>query len=198
MNKPKNLLYSLKQFLQEMKTYIALLRGINVSGQKIIKMDRLRESLKQLDFAKTQTYIQSGNIIFSCEKTDHLILETKISKLILENWDFEVPVIVRELGELIKIKNGNPFLKDVGIDTSKLHVSFLSNTPKKESINGLSNFKSPSEQFIIIEKEMYFYFPNGVGKSKLTNKLLERKLSVTCTSRNWRTVNKLIEIGENS
>ena len=197
MNKPKKLLYSLKQFSQEMNTYIALLRGINVSGQKIIKMDELRESLKQLDFAKTQTYIQSGNIIFSCKKTDHLILETKISKLILENWDFEVPVIIRELEELIKIKNGNPFLKDEGIDTSKLHVTFLSNTPKKESINGLSNFKNPSEQFKIIEKEMYFYFPNGVGKSKLTNKLFERKLSVICTSRNWRTVNKLIEIGEN-
>ena len=179
-----------------MTTYIAILRGINVSGQKIIKMDKLREHLKQLDFENTQTYIQSGNIIFNSKLTDTRLLEANIRNLILDNWGFDVPVIIRELEELWKINKENPFIKNHDIDLTKLAVTFLSEEPTKGLIEGLSTFHDPVDKFETNAREIYLYCPNGFGRSKLTNNFFERKLKVTCSSRNWKTLNKLIEIGE--
>ena len=181
-----------------MKTYIAVLRGINVSGQKLIKMDKLRELLKQLDFENIQTYIQSGNIIFNSKLTDTRLLEANIRNLILKNWGFDVPVILRELDELRRIKKENPFIENHDIDLTKLAVTFLSEEPTKDLIERLSTFNDPVDKFKTNAKEIYLHCPNGFGRSKLTNNFFERKLKVSCSSRNWKTLNKLIEIGERS
>jgi uncharacterized protein (DUF1697 family) len=179
-----------------MKTYIAVLRGINVSGQKPIKMAELKEHLKQLDIENTLTYIQSGNIIFNSKLTDYELLASNIRKLIFDRWGFDVPVILRELDELLRIKKDNPFIKNADFDPTKIAVVFLSNQPNKELIEGISTFKYPHDKFKIIGKEIYLHYPNGFGRSKLTINFFERKLKVSCTSRNWKTLNKLIEIAE--
>ncbi|NOX46055.1 MAG: DUF1697 domain-containing protein [Chlorobi bacterium] len=179
-----------------MKTYIAVLRGINVSGQKIIKMAELREHLQQLDIENTQTYIQSGNIIFNTKIDNPRSLETNIKNLIFEKWGFDVPVIVRELDDLRKIKTDNPFNKNQDIDPARLSVVFLSNEPDMELIMGLSAFRDPIDTFEIKGREIYLHCPNGFGRSKLTTNFFERKLKVICTARNLKTLNRLIEIGE--
>ena len=180
-----------------MKTYIAVLRGINVSGQKRMNMAELRERLKQLDIQNTQTYIQSGNIIFNSNLTDTKQLEANIRNLILDNWGFDVPVILRELDTLLSIKKDNPFTKNNDIDQTKIAVMFLSNQPSDELIKAISKLKDPNDKFEIIGKNIYLHCPNGFGRTKFTINFFERKLKVTCTARNLKTLNKLIEIGRN-
>ncbi len=179
-----------------MITYIAILRGINVSGQKIIKMVELRSCLQTLAIENIQTYIQSGNIVFNSKLTDTKLLEANIRNLILDNWGFDVPIIIRKLEELRKIKKENPFIKNHDIDLTKLAVTFLSEEPTKDLIEGFSTFKDPVDKFEFNTREIYLHCPNGFGRSKLTNNFFEQKLKVACSSRNWKTLNNLIEIGE--
>lgn len=177
-----------------MESYIAILRGINVSGQKKIKMEDLRQLLAELNFHDIQTYIQSGNVIFEHKKSDPLELAGQIAHQISDKYSFEVPVIVKTAAELEHVLHNNPFLKDRQEDESKLHVTFLSEIPKQELLNKIKELDHKPDEFIISDKAIYLFCPNGYGRTKLTNNFFENKLKVTATTRNWKTVNKLVEI----
>ena len=112
-------------------SYIALLRGINIGPHKRMKMKALQRSLRELGFEDVKTYIQSGNVVFKAPAADTTRLANKIEKKLLSAFGFPVPVIVRTQAELHQIIRGNSFLKEAGIDISKLHVTFLSRTPEK-------------------------------------------------------------------
>ncbi len=179
-----------------MNTYISILRGINVSGSKMIKMDALRKMYEGMGFKNVQTYIQSGNVIFQSKKTLAANLENKIAKEILENTNFEVPVLVKELDELKNVLNSNPFLDKRKEDINFLHVTFLSDTPQKENIEKIKGEYSPDE-FIISDKNIFLFCPNGYGKTKLHNNFFENKLKLQATTRNWKTITELVNIAEN-
>ena len=178
-----------------MQTFISILRGINVSGQKKILMADLKKLYESLKFSEVKTYIQSGNVVFKSDsKTSDIQLARKIEKAISAKYKFEVPVITRTKEELEKILSQNSFTKEKSIDLKKLHVTFLSETPDREKMEQIKEVDFSPDQFIIKGKEIYLHIPNSYGETKLSNKFFENKLKVSATTRNWNTVNKLLEL----
>lgn len=177
-----------------METYISLLRGINVSGHKMIKMEQLRKSFEALGLDDVQTYVQSGNVVFMAPKQSLQILSKKIQEKIARDFGFSVPVIIRSSEEVRRAVKNNPFLKQRGIDSSKLHVTFLFKAPEKDCLKALEALTGKPDQFRYSGTEVYLYCPDGYGRTKLSNNALERVLGVTATTRNWNTVNKLYEM----
>jgi uncharacterized protein (DUF1697 family) len=180
-----------------METYISILRGINVSGQKKIKMSDLKAMYEELKFKDVISYIQSGNVIFKADKKlSSIDLSKKIEKKISEKYKFDVPVIIRTIAEMKKVLTVNPFLRQKGIDIERLYVTFLADTAKKVELEKIEKLDYSPEKFIIIGRVVYLYCPIGYGKTKLSNNFFENKLKVTATTRNWNTVNKLVEMGD--
>ncbi len=179
-----------------MQTYISVLRGINVSGHRLIKMDALKKSYADLGFTNILTYIQSGNVIFQFKKTEHLKIENMIKGKILNDYGFDVPVIVKDSKELNAVLINNPFLKQKDIDLTKLHLTILSQIPEQSYINNLKEVNFPPDQFIVIKDIAYLFCPEGYGNTKLSNNFFESKLKVTATTRNWMTINELEKLAE--
>jgi len=177
--------------LPKMKKYIALLRGINVSGQKLIKMTELKGHLEELNFKNVLTYIQSGNIIFEIEKTDTTILAIKIVEKIKEKYGWELPVIVKSETEWDFLFNNNPFITQKNLDIERLYVTFLGNQPSQILLNDFFKIDYSPEAFIINGNELYVFCPIGYGSTKFNNNYIEAKLKVKATTRNWKTIIKL-------
>lgn len=177
-----------------MKTYIALLRGINVSGHKIVKMELLRKVLSELDFKHIRTYIQSGNIIFESKLSDIPKLEMQIANQIEKHFGFSVPVTVVTPEELDSVISKNPYTKENLSDATQPYVSFLSEIPKNEDLEILKAIDFQGDQFIGIDKTLYLWYANSAGNSKLSNAVIENKLKLRSTARNWKTVLKLYEL----
>lgn len=180
-----------------MATYISLLRGINVSGQKMIKMDALKEMYNDLHFTNVRTYIQSGNVIFEEVHSNQIDLEQKIANELLLKFGFVIPVIVLNAVELKAIVEQNPFVSDEAKDISHLHVTLLSSIPEQIDYTMISQKKATDEEFAITEKAVYLYCPDGYGRTKLTNTFFENKLKVGATTRNWKTTIELLRIAAN-
>ncbi len=178
-----------------MKTYISILRGINVSGQKKILMADLKKIYESLGFSDVVTYIQSGNVLFNFNKTNSEsdLIQT-IEKAIQDEYGFQVPVLVFTIDFLKNTVNDNPFLKEFEIDTEKLHVTYLAETPSIEKLDEINKFDFSPDRFCIIGRTVYVYCPGGYGNTKLSNTFFENKLKVKATTRNWKTTLKLIEI----
>ena len=178
-----------------MTTYIALLRGINVSGYNKIKMIELRQLFLELGFIDVLTYIQSGNVIFKSEEIDTVIIENNIISAIKTNFGHDIKVIVITKKYLDTIFNSNPYIDRANIDITKLCVTFLSNKPALENVSQIEKLISNSEdEFKIMKKSIYLHCPSSFAKTKLTNNLIERKLKTSATSRNWKTITKLVEL----
>ena len=175
-----------------MKSYISILRGINVSGQKIIKMNDLQNLYKNLGFQNVTTYIQSGNVVFSYKDFDTKNLEEIITKQIATEFGFEVPVIVLTVDELQQIVDNNPFAKDADKEQSFLHVTFLASIPEQYDQKMIEDKKQNNEEIIFTDQAIYLYCPNGYGNTKLSNSFIENKLKVKATTRNWKTTNVLL------
>jgi uncharacterized protein (DUF1697 family) len=179
-----------------MNIYIALLRGINVSGQKKIKMAELKSLMVADGFKDVQSYIQSGNIVFKSSKKKLSIISTQLEKLIESNFSFHVPVLILTPTELLKAKNNNAYLKDESKDNSKISFTFLYTTPIPENIAKLLGYNFPEEDIMLMDNMVYLHLINGAGRAKLTNNFIENKLKVTASSRNYNTVLKLIEMSK--
>ena len=179
-----------------MTIYISILRGINVSGQKLIKMDALRKSYENMGFHNVTTYLQSGNVIFACNDIEINNLEQKISQQIEKDFGFEVPVIVLTIDKLRKIIENNPFLNDPNIDQAFLHVTFLSSKPDHYNQSAIEDKKQDGEEIFFTDIAVYLYCPNGYGRTKLNNNFLEAKIKVGATTRNWKTTNELYKIAQ--
>lgn len=179
-----------------MKTYVSILRGINVSGHNMIKMDGLKKLYTGSGFADVQTYIQSGNVIFRSKALECSRLENKIAEKIHEEFGYKVPVMVLELEEMKKIANDNPYARDKSKDPSFFHISFLSTVPGKEVVGKIDRTLYLPDEFCWKGRAIYLYIPGGYGRTKLNNGLFEGKLKLTATTRNWKTVNELIRMAE--
>ena len=176
-----------------MQRYIALLRGINVSGRNIIKIDTLIKLFENLGFCNINTYLQSGNVIFENKDESINLLENKISESIYEKFKYDIPVIVLTINDVKKIIENNPY-KNLQ-NFSDFYVTILKEKPNKESID-IKKFKTKAtqgEEFLIVDKIIYMNCPNGYRKTKLTNKYFEDMLKVKATTRNWKTINALLQ-----
>jgi uncharacterized protein (DUF1697 family) len=177
-----------------MPTYIAMLRGINVSGQKIIKMERLRASFENLGFTDVKTYVQSGNVVFKAAKISADGLAKKIAKMILDDFGFEVSILVRTPAEFESVLKRNPFTTQAGAEDAPLYVAFLSGAVPKGAEELLKPLATAGEKLVISGSEIYLQYPKGYGETKLSNAAIEKKLALRATTRNWRTVNALVEM----
>ncbi len=173
-----------------MPVFIALLRGVNVGGN-ILKMDRLRALCAELGAKNARTYVQSGNVVFEAQGSASRWMQTLERKLARES-RLPVSVIVRTAAEMSAVFAGNPFLKDKGIDSARLAVTFLQQAPAKTALAALAALKIGSERFHRAGKEIYLHCPNGFADSKLY--MLDKVLKQRTTTRNWNTVTKLCEI----
>jgi uncharacterized protein (DUF1697 family) len=179
-----------------MTTYISIIRGINVSGQKKIKMDALKKMYEDLHFSNIQTYIQSGNVVFQYSKSGQKALENKISGQIEKCFGFFAPVIVMNTDELKDIVEKNPYIADKTKDIACLHVTFLSSKPEQIDFEKIDKNRLPGEECSLMGNAVYLYCPNGYGKTKLSNIFFENKLKVRTTTRNWKTTTELLNIAE--
>ena len=180
-----------------MTTHISLLRGINVSGHRVIKMDALKKMCSDLSFSDVQTYLQSGNIIFRSEQKNSEEISKFIKFSIEKVFGYDVPVITLTLAELELTINTNPFLKNKSKDPSFFYVTFLSHSPTKHNVELLTRIDAKNDRYEIIDKAVYLYCPGSYGNSKLTNSFLENKLKVTATTRNWKTINEIFKLATN-
>ncbi|NVO19619.1 MAG: DUF1697 domain-containing protein [Bacteroidetes bacterium] len=174
--------------------YVALLRGINVSGSKIIKMEDLRACMAKSGFRNISTYIQSGNILFESENMTDVELETRIGSAILNDFGFQVPVEIISKAKLKQILQENPFLKDINTSIDSLHLTILSAAPSPDLFNKLMPLEDDMDSCIFIDECIYLKCPNGYGRTKFTNTFFEKKLKLNATTRNWKTMAKLGEL----
>jgi len=177
--------------------YISILRGINVSGQKKIRMADLKRLYESLGFKEVVSYIQSGNVLFHSKEEGIPGMISLIEKAIEDSYAFHVPVQVLTGEYLHSIIKDCPFEPvDPIEDGKKVSVTFLASEPDEEKIQEVLSYLKPPDKLIIRGKAVYFYCPGGYGKTKLSNNFLERKLKVVATTRNWKTVLKLAELSK--
>lgn len=176
-----------------MTLYIALLRGINVGGHKVIKMADLKRVFESIGLKQVKTYIQSGNIVFESEEGINF-LKDRIQSEIKNEFDFDVPVMLRTHDEFINIIKQCPYEVHSLLEGESVHIAFLANVLSEEESSQLLTFKSELEDCYIDEKVVYLFFKNSIRNSKLMNQF--QKLHTPATVRNWRTVNKLKAIVE--
>jgi len=177
-----------------MTTYIALLRGINVSGHHKIKMVELKQLFINLDFENVITYIQSGNVIFESSEKNNSKIEEQIVEQVKKEFGHTIKVLVITKENLLTIFTSNPFLKDETIDTKALYIILLKENYFIEGIKLIKPYITNNEELKIIGNCAYIHYPGGAGNSKLTINIIEKKLQTVATSRNWRTITKLVEL----
>jgi len=157
-------------------------------------MADLRAMLEAMNFANVQTYIQSGNVILETEEMPDTELAERIKAQIKTTFDYDVPTLALRVGEWREIFDNNPFLQKRNKDITKLHVTILTDSPDIELVDAIKDFQHKADEFQIIGKKIYLFCPDGYGRTKLTNTFFERKLKVSATTRNWKTVTKLVEL----
>lgn len=174
-----------------MTRYVALFRGINVGGRNSLPMQDLRDILSAVGCDNVQTYIQSGNAVFSAS-ADAQSLSGQIRDAINERFGFSPLVLLLTIDRFREIASANPFPE--GEATPKfLHIWFLMAATVAPDMDALADVKVPSEQYFLSDHAFYLYAPDGIGRSVLAKKV-DRCLGVSTTARNWRTVTKLLEI----
>jgi uncharacterized protein (DUF1697 family) len=174
--------------------YLALLRGINVSGHNMIKMDALKKMLENMGFQNVETYIQSGNVFLESEEENAASIGFKIKQEIAKVFGYDVPVIMVSKTDLELCFLNNPYLKEKECDIKKLYVAFISKDLTPSAINDLkiSNFKP--DEAAIDKARICIKYAIGAGKTNLDQKYIEKKLNVVATIRNWNTVTTLLEM----
>ena len=168
-----------------------------MAGHNKIRMTDLTALYKKLGFNDVESYIQSGNVVFT--NTGNLsvaVVGGNIKKTILKEFKYEIPVMVRTPDEFRNIIWVNPFHKEKDFDISKLAVIFLLEQPTALQIDKVNDVDYPPDKFMISGREIFIYCPNGFGRTKLHTNFFESKMKVVGTARNWKTINTLLEIAE--
>ena len=175
-------------------THVALLRGVNVGGKNPLPMKALAEEFVAAGGGDVQTFIQSGNVIFSAPYgKDENELAQLLGERLAERFGYTAPLVLRTTEELRAAIANNPYLA-LGAPEETLHVMFLTATPDVEAVQKLDPDRSPGDEYLVIGREIYLRLPTGMARTKLTNAYFDTKLGVTSTARNWRTTTKLLEL----
>jgi uncharacterized protein (DUF1697 family) len=179
-----------------MAVIISMLRGVNVGAHNRVKMDALRALYEALKLRDPRTYVQSGNVIFETKEQDLARLSKRIEKAIEQTFGFRADVILRTAPELRDVVARNPFADRPDIQPGKLLVTFLARDPGVEAAQKVLQIKTEPEELRIDGRELYIYFPNGQGRTKMSWAAVERALQTPCTGRNWNSVTKMLELAE--
>lgn len=174
--------------------YLVLLRGINVSGHNMIKMETLKSLLEGIGYTNVETYIQSGNVFVETDEESAFGVGFKIKQEIFKQLGYEVPTIVIGKNDLELCLKNNPFLNEKDFDTKKLYVAFLSKELPSSAIHELKISQFKPDEAVIDGNRIFVKYHVGAGKTRLDQKYIEKKLNVVATMRNWNTVNKLLEL----
>jgi len=178
-----------------MPVIISMLRGVNVGGHNLIKMDALRSLYASLGMRDPQTYVQSGNVVFQTEERSLPQLARRIEDAIEKKFKFRPEVIVRIGSEIKDVIARNPFAKRNDIEPAKLLINFLAEAPTSAVRDTILSLKLGPEEVRIDGREIYIYFPDGMGRSKLWP-AIGKALKNSGTGRNLNTVTRLLEMAE--
>jgi uncharacterized protein (DUF1697 family) len=176
------------------RVQIALLRGINLAGARRVGMAELRELLEGHGHQEVRTYLQSGNVVLRSPSPPER-LARELERQITDGLGVEVRVVVRTRAELGKVVERNP-LRDIATDPARYQVSFLSAKPSPAVVRELATWDVAPERFVLSGREIYAWHPGGVGRSELAKLLSERRLGVSPTARNWKTVTALLALAD--
>jgi uncharacterized protein (DUF1697 family) len=176
-----------------MTIHVALFRGINVGGKHILPMQDLRDLLAELGYEDVQTYIQSGNAVFSAS-ADPISLSAKITSTIEERFGFAPQVLLLTVERFAAIASANPY-PEAEATPKFLHVWFLTEKAGNPDIDAMNSIKAENERFTLTDDALYLLAPDGIGRSRLAAKI-DRHLGVSTTARNWRTVGKLLDLAK--
>ena len=173
-------------------TYAALLRGVNLGARNRVRMADLRALVEWLGCTDVSTYVQSGNVVFRSDRTAG-VLAKSLERGISSELGLDVAVVIRNRRQLQQLLAGNPFGRPKAKE-NRLYVTFLAEKPDRQRVRRLAEESFEPERFEIAGEDVYLWFPHGYGRSKLSNALVERRLGVAATTRNWRTVTALAEL----
>lgn len=162
---------------------------MNVGGRKV-NMKRLKEVLGDLGLSDVATYVQSGNVVF---RTQGAVEARPLEDAIEGEFGIDVTVVLRTAKEMAAVMKRNPYLA-AGADRSRLYVTFLADKPAKGALDGVDLATFAPDEFQLIGRELYLHYPNGYGRTKLSNDFFERRTKLRATTRNWNTVTKLVEL----
>jgi uncharacterized protein (DUF1697 family) len=177
-----------------MTVFVSMLRAVNVGGSSKIKMEPLREAYASLGLRDVRTLLQSGNVLFRSSMKNRDQLARRIMQEIERRFGLRVEVLIRTLAEIEGIFERSPILSPRA-DLSKLLVMFLSKVPDPRAQTALSKWHKGPEMLELRGPEVYLYYPDGVGRSKLSAAVIERHLDTSGTARNWNTLTKLLAAG---
>lgn len=173
--------------------YLVLLRGINVGGHNKVPMAELRDALSGHGFGDVSTYIASGNVLLDAGGRAEADVVDEVAGVVSERFGLSIPIVARAVADWPAILAANPF-PDAETEPKFLHVSLCDRAPDPEAAAAFDAAAHSPDRLEIVGRELYLWYPNGSGRSKLTGALLERKLGVTTTARNWSTMRKLAEL----
>ena len=179
-----------------MPVLISMLRGVNLGPHHRIKMDALRALYESLKLENPRTYVQSGNVIFRTREKNAAKLGKQIQDAIEKKFGFRPEIVLRTTDELRKAIAASPFAKRPELEPGKILVTFLAGEPGPDAHANLAKLKEHPEELHLKGREMYIYFPDGAGKSKLPWSQVERLLKVTGTARNWNSVTNMLAMAE--
>lgn len=177
-----------------MTTNIALLRAINLAGKNMVSMSDLRSMMEALGFKDVRSLLQSGNLIFSGGAKKGAALEQALEREVEDRLKLRVVFLVRTAREWQAIISNNPFPDEATRDPAHVVVQVLKDAPGRGAVEALRSAVKGPEMIQAVGKQLYVVYPHGIGRSKLTNRLIEDKLGTRGTARNWNTVLKLGEM----
>jgi uncharacterized protein (DUF1697 family) len=172
------------------QTYAALLRAINLGSRNKVSMAELRSLLEEIGAADVVTYVQSGNVVFT-SAGNAADLTKAVEREIKRRLNLDITVLLRTKAQLMKLVTANPF---GGTEPKTLYVTFLAETPPRARVRSLDPDVGGRDEFRVSGREVYLRFPNGYGRSKLTNAYFEKQLDVRATTRNWKTVTTVADL----
>ena len=173
---------------------ISMLRGVNLGPHRRVRMEPLRATYESIGYIEPQTCLQSGNVIFKTKERDLAKIAAKIEKAVERDCGFHSDVILRTAADLRNVLATNPFARRTDVIPGQLLVTFLAASPAAEAPARVRAIKADPEELHLHGRELFVYYPNGAGRSKLTMAVMEKAVGVTGTARNWNTVGKLLEM----
>ena len=179
-------------YIKTMNTWISLLRGINVGGKNVIKMDALIHLYEKLGFKDARSYLQSGNVIFRSDEEDPVNIGNLITTRLKMDFGMEVSVFALSPGTLEKILENNPFLKNPSKDPVHQYITFLFSEVERHELNIFGDAMREGEDIVVSKSAVYLFLPGGYGRTRLSNNFLENKLEVSATTRSLKTAYSIL------
>lgn len=176
-----------------MQTFIALLRGINVGGHRKIEMAALRALASELGYSGVQSYIQSGNLVFTSAGPSAAI-EASLEQAIATRFGFPVEVLVRAAADWPALLRGNPFPAACAAEPNLVMMALAKRPPRPDAVPALRERATQGERIEAAGEALWFHYAGGVARSKLSPTLIDRLVGSPVTARNWRSVQKLAEL----